>query len=284
MRAQARGCRKTSQIVVLTLSCALLGWTNARAQAPLKPQSAQDQQIVPLIPSVEGADLFRAYCASCHGAHGKGDGPIAQSLRVAPPDLTMLAKNNRGQFPLDHVRRTILGDEVVAAHGTRDMPIWGPVFHQIETDVDRGNVRVQNLISYLESIQSIQPTRTLPSLAAQKAQASSASAETAASGAQLYKRFCASCHGNDLKGNGPAPPPFKDVPPDLTTLTKRHGGRFPDAYVTSVLRNGVAIPAHEPPEMPTWDADFRSGYGLNEAQVSARISALTNYLSSHQAK
>ena len=110
------------------------------------------------------------------------------------------------------------------------------------------------------------------------------SAETAPSGAALYKQFCAACHGNDLKGNGPAPAPFKDVPPDLTTLAQRHGGKFPATYVMNVLRNGVTVRAHEPPEMPTWDADFKAGYGLSEAQVTLRITRLTAYIKSLQAK
>src|SRR5277367_5680266 len=118
-------------------------------------------QSAPLIQSVEGADLFHAYCASCHGAHGKGDGPVATSLKVAPPDLTRLSI--KGQFPSDRVRKTILGDAVANAHGTRDMPIWGPVFHQIDADVDRGNVRVDNLVKYLESIQVILPSQGTPS-------------------------------------------------------------------------------------------------------------------------
>jgi mono/diheme cytochrome c family protein len=110
------------------------------------------------------------------------------------------------------------------------------------------------------------------------------SAENPPSGAQLYKRLCAACHGNDLKGNGPAPAPFKGVPPDLTTLAQRHGGKFPDEYFTSVLRNGIAIPDHGPPEMPSWGPDFRTGYGLNDAQVTLRITNLKDYIKSRQAK
>ena len=59
---------------------------------------------------------------------------------------------------------------------------------------------------------------------------------TPTSGAELYKQYCAVCHGNDLKGNGPAPSPFKRSPPDLTTLARRHDGKFPYAYVSNVLR------------------------------------------------
>ena len=72
------------------------------------------------------------------------------------------------------------------------------------------------------------------------------------SGLQLYKRYCAVCHGNDLKGNGPVSPEFKNLPADLTTLAQRHDGKFPDEYVQNVLRNGVKKPAHGDTEMPIW--------------------------------
>jgi len=52
------------------------------------------------------------------------------------------------------IRETILGEQVVVAHGSREMPIWGPIFHQVEGDMDWGNVRLENLVKYLESIQS----------------------------------------------------------------------------------------------------------------------------------
>ena len=103
------------------------------------------------------------------------------------------------------------------------------------------------------------------------------------SGAELYKRDCAACHGADLKGNGPAPAPFR-VPPDLTKLTRRNGGRFPGAYVSRVLKNGVKMPAHGPAQMPVWGADFRVAEGLNSHQVSLRTIALTGYIESLQGK
>ncbi|HEV7235914.1 MAG TPA: cytochrome c [Ktedonobacteraceae bacterium] len=113
-----------------------------------------EEQLPPLIRSIKGPDLFRAYCASCHGLDAKGAGPVAPSLKATVPDLTLLERNNRGQFPAARVRQIIMGDDVVAAHGSREMPIWGPIFHQVEGDMDWGNVRLENLVKYLESIQS----------------------------------------------------------------------------------------------------------------------------------
>jgi mono/diheme cytochrome c family protein len=220
-----------SATLLLNFALTCAAFEAGAAQSQKTPQV--DQQYQQLIHSVAGPDLFRAYCASCHGSDAKGHGPAADALKVKVPDLTALSRNHKGQFPEALVRKTILGDEPLAAHGSRAMPVWGPIFHQVEEDVDRGNVRLENLVRYLDSIQTTDPSGSMP-------------------GAELYKSHCASCHGNDLKGNGPAPPPFRDVPPDLTTLAKRHGGQFPTAYFIDVLRNGVMVRAHGPAEMPTW--------------------------------
>jgi mono/diheme cytochrome c family protein len=68
---------------------------------------------------------FRNSCAACHGAEGKGDGPMAVLLTVKPPDLTVLAEKNQGNFPFSQVMRIIDGRAAVGAHGPREMPIWG---------------------------------------------------------------------------------------------------------------------------------------------------------------
>jgi mono/diheme cytochrome c family protein len=105
-------------------------------------------------------------------------------------------------------------------------------------------------------------------------------------GASLYKRECAVCHGNDGTGGG-APPrssQFTTPAPDLTTLSKRHGGNFPAAYVDEVLRSGVKMADHGPAEMPVWGAIFKATTKSDEAEVNKRIAALTVYLQSRQAK
>jgi len=131
--------------------CAVLAW-GPEAQAPPQP-NASDQQLPPLIRSVKGPDLFREYCAPCHGLDGKGNGPAASALKSKVPDLTLLAKQNGGSFPSTQVRKVVTGNSAIPAHGSREMPVWGPIFHQVEEDVDRGNVRIDNLVKYLLSIQ-----------------------------------------------------------------------------------------------------------------------------------
>jgi mono/diheme cytochrome c family protein len=107
-----------------------------------------------LIDSVQGPALFKAYCASCHGIGGKGDGPMAKSLKVKPADLTRIAALNGGVFPLVRIDRIISGeDQPPSGHGTSEMPVWGPIFSYVEVDRDLGRVRIDNLGRHLRDIQ-----------------------------------------------------------------------------------------------------------------------------------
>jgi mono/diheme cytochrome c family protein len=125
----------------------LMAWA---AQAP--PPGGGEQRR--LIDSLEGQALYHEYCAVCHGERGKGDGPMARALKSPPADLTHIAMRNGGAFPLKKVERIISGDSPVEpGHGTREMPLWGPIFSQISWDLDLGNIRVANLAKYIESLQ-----------------------------------------------------------------------------------------------------------------------------------
>jgi mono/diheme cytochrome c family protein len=108
----------------------------------------------PMTSPAAGKEMFKAYCASCHGEKGKGDGPAAGALKTPPADLSQMAKNNGGKFPVDRVSSILRGQASVTAHGNRDMPVWGPVFWQMshghETEVQQ---RIVNLTHYLDSLQ-----------------------------------------------------------------------------------------------------------------------------------
>ncbi len=112
-------------------------------------------QLQPVIRPVDGASIFRNYCAACHGLDGRGNGPVSKALKREVPDLTRLSQRNDGAFPAIHVRNTIMfgADDLLPAHGSKEMPIWGPIFHEIEFDRDLGHVRLENITKYLESIQ-----------------------------------------------------------------------------------------------------------------------------------
>jgi len=119
----------------------------------LIPLSVAQQPKYPAVESVDARPIFRAYCASCHGVDGKGHGSVSPALKSRVPDLTLLARRSGGQFPAARVRNILEGREAPSGHGSREMPIWGPVFHHVDGDVDMGHVRVENLVKYIESLQ-----------------------------------------------------------------------------------------------------------------------------------
>jgi mono/diheme cytochrome c family protein len=105
--------------------------------------------------SEDGAALFKTYCASCHGAGGRGTGPVAVFLRVPPADLTQIAKRNKGVFPADQVYRVIDGRQTVKTHGNSQMPVWGDAFSKSIAGGDEKSVvdRIKALVAFLDSIQ-----------------------------------------------------------------------------------------------------------------------------------
>ena len=134
----------------LTLCGAIFYLTSGSAQ-----KKEPTPETVHLIDSIQGPALYKAYCAVCHSSDDKGNGPMAGSLIVRPTDLTRISARNGGKFPLAKVRRIISGEEQVPpGHGTREMPIWGPIFSQIAWDMDLGSLRVDNLAHYLEDLQA----------------------------------------------------------------------------------------------------------------------------------
>jgi mono/diheme cytochrome c family protein len=102
------------------------------------------------------------------------------------------------------------------------------------------------------------------------------------SGEQMYKQYCAACHGADARGHGPAASFLTTPPPDLTTLAKRHLGKFPFDYVSNVLKFGTGPSAHGSSDMPTWGPIFRYFDNQNERVVQQRIKNLCDYLASLQ--
>jgi mono/diheme cytochrome c family protein len=117
---------------------------------------AQTKNPARLIDSIEGPNLYKAYCASCHGVDAKGNGPVAKDLKVRPADLTRIAIRNNGNYPMQRVEKIISGEiATTSGHGTQEMPVWGPFFSQVDKDVDLGRVRIDNLARYLRGIQAM---------------------------------------------------------------------------------------------------------------------------------
>lgn len=228
----------------------------AQAQTANKPVPFPAESLV-------GKDSFEAYCASCHGVGGRGDGPVAPSLRQIPVDLTALASRNGDSFPRERVGAVLTGtSRTVAAHGTTAMPIWGPMFRMFESDA-RARVRIDNLVAYIETLQvrSRQPLDV---------------------GKNLFRAYCASCHGVDARGAGPLASELRRLPPSLTSYAVRNSGVFPSERLRTII-DGRGVASHGDREMPVWgDAFKRSRDGLSEQAAKARIDAIVTYLEAIQ--
>ena len=136
--------RMSVVLAALLFSVGFAGAQETKTKVRINPTAANS-----------GDEMYKEYCAVCHGKTGKGDGPAVAALKTAPPDLTMLTKKNGGKFPSDHVTAVLSMGVEEAAHGTKDMPIWGPLFGSIGGGVASPVVklRIANLTDYIKSIQ-----------------------------------------------------------------------------------------------------------------------------------
>jgi mono/diheme cytochrome c family protein len=104
-----------------------------------------------------GKELYERYCASCHGVSGRGDGPVSKSLTVEVPDITRYADRHGGFFDREFVERIIDGRHVIAAHGTRTMPVWGEAFSLArlgDPDAERAaRLQIVRLADYVWQLQ-----------------------------------------------------------------------------------------------------------------------------------
>jgi mono/diheme cytochrome c family protein len=113
-------------------------------QTPIKPTNA-----------ASGKDMYTQYCAPCHGTDGKGGGPAASAMKVPPSDLTQLSKKHDGKYPASSVASVLKFGSGPAAHGSADMPVWGPLFKSLDKFHDTAvQQRISNLVSYIETLQA----------------------------------------------------------------------------------------------------------------------------------
>lgn len=147
--------RRSSWSVLLLLAAGAL-------VIPAWGQGSDQEASAPGFMAAKGRVTFRTYCASCHGREAKGNGNLAQYLKVQPADLTEIAVRRDGEFPRQEIVEFIDGRESVKGHGVRDMPVWGDVFKSPLSDTQPGpqeepeervERKLQELVLYLESIQ-----------------------------------------------------------------------------------------------------------------------------------
>ncbi|HYA61812.1 MAG TPA: cytochrome c [Candidatus Sulfotelmatobacter sp.] len=112
-------------------------------QTPIKQTSA-----------TSGKEMFTQYCAPCHGVRGKGDGPAASSMKAVPTDLTQLTKTHDGKFPANHLAAVLKFGSGPGAHGSKEMPVWGPLFQSLDKYHDTAvQQRISNLVEFIETLQ-----------------------------------------------------------------------------------------------------------------------------------
>jgi len=227
------------------------------------------QGLPPLVPeSLVGSVSFDLYCASCHGRQGRGDGPTAAALRTRPADLTVLSRNNRGTFPRDRVLSFVEGSARAAAHGSPDMPVWGPTLRALDASDARVTVRLQNLVAFIESMQQVPPP------------APATAAAAPADGAALFRVYCAACHGATGRGDGVMAGQLRRVPPNLTTFATRNGGVFPAERLRQVI-DGTGVASHGDRDMPVWGAVFKR-LPVGGSDAKDRIDAVVRFLQEMQ--
>jgi mono/diheme cytochrome c family protein len=133
-------------LVVATSLCLA---QNQSDQKPVVKQTA----IMPTS-AASGKQMYTAYCAPCHGIDGKGNGPAASAMKAPPTDLTQLARKHDGQYPANRVASVLKFGGGPGAHGSAEMPVWGPLLQSLNKFDDTVvQQRVSNIVSYIETLQ-----------------------------------------------------------------------------------------------------------------------------------
>jgi mono/diheme cytochrome c family protein len=133
-----------SAIAAIAVSLSFADQTSSKVVIPVNRTAA-----------TSGQQMYTSYCAPCHGTDGRGHGPTSSVLKVQPTDLTVLTKNNHGKYPDTHVIAILQFGTEVPAHGSAQMPVWGPILGNMNrTNSQEKLLRISNLSHYLESIQA----------------------------------------------------------------------------------------------------------------------------------
>lgn len=144
---------RRSLLACLTLALVLVA-SSCAPEEPAEPAEAEEAPAE--VVAVSGQMLYERHCQSCHGPEGKGEGSMTDQLTKDLPDLTTLQASHDGVFPEEYVRKMIDGREMIPAHGTRQMPIWGNIWASsdgVPSQEQAAQERIDKLIVYLKSMQ-----------------------------------------------------------------------------------------------------------------------------------
>jgi len=139
-------------VAILLIAGSTLVFAGQGAMGTQEKQGAPKQVPLPHSKPDSGAQMFKDYCAVCHGMDGRGDGPAVEYLKTPPPNLRTLARRNDGKYPDTKVIAVMQFGSGNKAHGTLDMPFWGPIF-RAEGDHGMATLRIHNLTKYIETLQ-----------------------------------------------------------------------------------------------------------------------------------
>ncbi len=139
------------RLLFLALSLVVAAGVAGAAQS-----QSQSKVVIPVQKTspTDGKVMYQNYCAPCHGVDGKGNGPVASELRTPPTNLTLLSRKNQGKFPDLHIVSVLRFGTKLPAHGTEQMPVWGPILGKMnQMNAMDKQLRISNLSSYIESLQ-----------------------------------------------------------------------------------------------------------------------------------
>jgi mono/diheme cytochrome c family protein len=141
---------------MILMGTLLLGTGLCLAQDKTATQPVVKETTIKQTSAASGKEMFTQYCAPCHGADAKGNGPAASAMKTAPTDLTQLARKHDGKFPANSVASALkFGGGATGAHGSADMPVWGPLFQSLDKYHDSAvQQRISNIVNYIEGLQA----------------------------------------------------------------------------------------------------------------------------------
>lgn len=148
--------KKLLHVIAAFSVCILLSACGGNEQGAGTMQEGLEQADEAADPIASGRETYMQYCASCHGPEGEGEGPVADVMTAQPADLTQLRAQYGGTFPTDSIYAFIDGRADVQAHGTREMPVWGNVWGEVDGQpVPREEVdlRIRELVEYIRTLQ-----------------------------------------------------------------------------------------------------------------------------------
>ncbi|HEV2101558.1 MAG TPA: cytochrome c [Candidatus Acidoferrum sp.] len=139
----------------LALSTMLVAAGLCFAQQPAASKTEVKKTPIKRTNAASGKEMFAQYCAPCHGTDGTGNGPAAPAMKISPTDLTQLAKKNGGEYPSYQVAAVLKFGSGAGPHGSKDMPVWGPLLQSLDKYHDEvAQQRVANIVGYIESLQA----------------------------------------------------------------------------------------------------------------------------------